>query len=164
MAYYNRGGEDGIEFRQIVLVHIKRILEISSHQLKDSTKILSGNSGTNIVEQEDTRFSYVQSIENLAYVLMPWFDKEMETVYKECIEVINAFDFELVKIMDAEYKEYCEALNKENLTRAFNIEMKIRYAKKLFTELNLLLNRNDYLKKATYGEGVDDEIADGDDI
>jgi hypothetical protein len=42
------------------------------------------------------------------------------------------------------------------------MEMKLRYAKKMFVALNLLLNRNDYLKSAVYGEDKDELVSDED--
>lgn len=152
------GGEDKLEFRQIVLAHIKRILELSSHELRDATReIITGNSVMKI-EQEDTRLSYTQSIENLAFVLEPYFDEHIKEDYEECIEVINAFNYEIKTMFKEEYEEVMKETGIINLGNEFTIEMKVRSAKQLFIALNKLLHRNDYLKSSIYGEGSD-EIA-----
>jgi len=145
-----------VEFREIVLAHIRRILEISSKELRDTTRQITKGQYTNVVEQEDTRFSYIQAIENLAYVLIPYFDEEIEEVYKECIKVINSFDFDLQNDFEEEIKRIKKLKKIERLPDEYFITKKIEYAKKLFCELNLLLKRNDYLKSSVYGEDKDE--------
>lgn len=154
---------DSLEFRQIVLRHIQRILEISSSELRDKT--ITKNHGTyfETLESEDTRQSYIQAIENLAYVLIPYFDDNTKTVYGRCIKILKGFDYEVKEYCKEEHEIISKQLNKAELGKSFVTEMKLRYAKELFIELNLLLNRNDYLKQGVYGEGVD-EIAYGDDV
>jgi len=154
---------DKLEFRQIVLGHIKRILEISSHELRDNTYTTNHVNYSQTTFQEDTRNSYTQSIENLAYVLMPYFDKDMQEIYDKCIAVINAFGYELrLDILKEEYEKICEDVGEEKTRNFFVIQMKLKYAKKLFIALNMLLKRNDYLKSAVYGEDKD-ELVSGDD-
>jgi hypothetical protein len=152
---------DKLEFRQIVLKHIQKILEISSKELRDMTYTTNHGNYSTTTEQEDTRHSYIQAIENLAYILIPYFDKQMQKVYDECIEVISGFDYEVCEYCKDEYDRICKELNKENLGARFVMEMKLRYAKKMFVALNLLLKRNDYLKSAVYGEDKD-ELVSGD--
>jgi hypothetical protein len=150
--------QDKIEFRQIVLTHLQRILELSSHQLRDSTRKIEQANNTALIEQEDTRYAYIQAIENLAYVLVPHFDKKMNEVYEECIEVITLLDIDIIDLFKVEYKRICDEVGKGNLRKDFSILMKMKCAKELFIELNLLLKRNDYLKSAVYGESEKDEI------
>jgi hypothetical protein len=150
-----------LEFRDIVLQHIKKILEISSVELREDRKKIIQNNFSQVVETEDTRASYVQAIENLAYVLIPYFDENTKSVFDECNKIINGFDFEVKEILKEELarvKKEKENLN-ENL---FFIEMRLRSAKKLFIELNMLLKRNDYLKSAVYGEDKDELVSDED--
>ena len=45
-----------LEFRQIVLGHIKRILEISSHELRDTTTHTTHANYSETIEHEDTRY------------------------------------------------------------------------------------------------------------
>jgi hypothetical protein len=148
-----------LEFRQIVLGHIKRILEISSHELRDSTRRIMKPNTTETIEQEDTRYSYIQSIENLAFVLMPYFDKEITKIYNECCAVINSYDFKIEKQFKKEIDAILTELGKDSLNlKPYCLDKKIFYAKKLFIELNKLLHRNDYLKSTVYGD-ESDEVA-----
>ena len=154
-------GNDKLEFRQIVLGHIKRILEISSHELHDSTQHVNHGSHTDIIVKEDTRKSYYQAIENLAYVLVPYFDKEMEEVYWKCEEVLTGFDLDIIEKFKKRYARISEKLGDgRNIDRDFVLSMRIKYAKKLFVELNLLLRRVDYLKSAIYGEDSGEEVVE----
>jgi len=158
----SRWGESKLEFRQIVLEHLKKILEISSSELRDKTIIRNHGTFTETIENEDTRLSYLQSIENLAYILLPYFDEEMKNVYDKCIKIVNNFDYEVKIILKETYEKICKDSGKKDLGKTFVLEMKLKYAKELFVALNLLLNRNNYLKTAVYGEGVD-EVVYGDD-
>lgn len=144
---FHTTGQDKLEFRDLVLSHLKKILEISSHELRDSTKRIIGSGFQNIIEQEDTRASYIQSIENLSYILLPYFDDKMEKVYEECIKIIDGLPSEIRSILG----EDCRKLGKE-YESSFVLIMKLRYAKKLFIELNKLLHRNDYLRTSIYQE------------
>jgi len=161
MAFGNYGGdEDKLEFRQIVLAHIKRILEISSHELRDTTRCIQQTTHTQVVEQEDTRYSYIQAIENLAYVLIPYFDERMQKEYDECIKIIDGLVFEVMEQLKDRYEQICEITETKVSQKGFALEMKISSAKKLFRELNQLLKRVDYLKSAVFGETDDETIED----
>ncbi len=146
-----------LEFREIVLTHLKRILELSSHELRDSTRVVTKSNQTEVVESEDTRISYIQSIENLSYVLLPHFDSKINKIYEECIGIITKFDYQVAETCKEEY----DSINKHRESpldyRLFALEMRLRYAKQLFRELNMLLNRVSYLKTSIYGEDDDDD-------
>ncbi len=157
----NKNYNDGLEFRQIVLSHIKRILEISSRELKDHTKQTIQSNLIQTLESEDTRLSYIQSIENLAYVLLPYFDKDMKKVYEECIEIINLYGFKIREKFKKEFEELGKHVNQDTALKVFAIQIRLKYGKKLFRELNLLLYRVDYLKATIYGEDRD-EVAEED--
>ncbi len=156
METQNTYTHDKLEFRQIVLGHIKKILEISSSELRDKTIIRNHGNYSETIENEDTRQSYMQAIENLAYILMPYFDEEMLQVYERCVRIINAFGYEVKRILKKTYERIKEDTGKDDLGNAFVLEMKLKYAKKLFIALNMLLKRNDYLKSAVYGEDRDE--------
>lgn len=163
--------EEKLTFSQIVLQHLKTILELSNHQLRDSTITTIHSNFIQTTEHEDTRISFVQSVETLSYILVPYFDEKIKKVYGNYIEIINGFNFEIMKKLKKEYdeiseerKEMKEEDGEESLEKKFIILMKIKYAKKLFIELNLLLKRNDYLKSEIYGdttEEVEDEEGGG---
>ena len=163
METTNSYTNEKIEFRQIVLGHIKRILDLSSHELRDTTFVISHGNYSETKYQEDTRVSYIQAIENLSFVLMPYFDKEMQEVYEGCVAVINAYDFQIESTYKDEIKLILKELGKESINvKPYCLDKKIECAKALFVALNMLLKRNDYLKSAVYGEdkdelGVEDE-------
>jgi hypothetical protein len=157
----NNYNVDKLEFRQIVLGHIKKILEISSHELRDTTYTTSHGNYSETTFQEDTRFSYIQAIENLAYILMPYFDEPMYKLYVKYMLVINAYDFQIQKMFIQEVAQICKEIGKEDINlKPYCIDKKIEYAKKLFVELNRLLKRVDYLKNAIYGEEKDEVAQD----
>jgi len=153
----NNYNVDKLEFRQIVLGHIKKILEISSHELRDTTYTISHANFSETKYQEDTRYSYIQAIENLSFVLMPYFDKEMQKVYESCVGIINAYDFQIENAFKREIKLILKELGKESINiKPYCLDKKIECAKALFVALNMLLKRNDYLKSAVYGEDKDE--------
>jgi len=156
-----------LEFREIVLSHIKKILEIASTELRNKTKVTSTINHDSISEEEDTRKSFCQAIECLSYILQPYFDKQVLDMYQESLDVINAYDYEILEYFKKEVETILEKVeDKEELgqiNKNYCINKKIQYAKKLFCELNLLLKRVDYLKSAVYGEGdflEEEKIAD----
>jgi len=158
MSQYNQS--DGLELRQIVLGHVKRILELSTHELKDgSYTAVATNYSTEIIK-EDTRFCYIQSIENLSYVLLPFFDEKMRKVYDECIKIIDGFSFDVREILKKEYERIEKRYSGQDIDKSFEIRMKMKFSKKLFQELNLLLHRNDYLKTSIYGETSSEDIVE----
>jgi hypothetical protein len=152
-----------LEFREIILTHLKRILEISSHELRNTSREVVTSNSVLKIEEEDTRLSYVQAVENLSYVLVGHFDDEIKKVYKEYISIITGFDYEVMSKLKEIYDETCKQTGREVIIKGFVLEMKIRYAKKLFCELNLLLKRVDYLSSAVYGEDSSD-IVEADDL
>ena len=148
-----------MDFRQIVLFHLKKILEISNKELADLSYEEVRPNSVVIIHKEDTRRSYIQSIENLAYILLPYFDNKIKEVYKKCIKVINFYGYEIRKEFKKELEEIKKESGKEGEKELY-IEFKIKYAKELFCALNLLLKRNDYLKSQVYGE--EEDITDTD--
>ena len=149
---------DKLEFRQIVLMHIKKILEISSEELRNKTTTKNHGTFSETIENEDTRFSFIQSIKILAYILIPYFDGKVKSVYEDSIKIINSFDYEIKEILKEEHKELCEKAEKEDLWDILILQMKIRSAENLFIALNLLLKRHEYLKSAVYGEDKDEVV------
>jgi len=154
-------GNEKIEFREIVLQHIRRILEIGSHELRDTTRVVTHANHTETIESEDLRYSYIQAIQNLAYVLIPYFDEDITEVFNKAEFVINAYDFQLQKYFKKTItKIFSEKYGNDKVPIIFFINKKIEYAKKLFIELNKLLHRNNYLASAVYGEEKDDIAED----
>ena len=153
---YKNNNSDQLEIGQIILTHLKKILDLSSHELRSSERILLLADQKQIIESEDTRVSYIQAIENLSYVLIPYFDKKMQEVFDDKIIYLNGFGFEIQKKIDD--KEFKERLSEKqgDEKRDLIIMWQIRQAKKMFIELNFLLRRINYLKSAVFGEGDSD--------
>lgn len=135
--------KDKISFREIALNHLKKILELSTVEFKGGywKSVFHGNT----VEKEyvpDTRRSYIQSVESLSHILIPYFDNKMIGEFKEYIKGSKKIKETLAK-------------NKEEKDK-FTIK-KLELCSALFIDLNLLLRRNDYLKKGIYSEEDFDE-------
>ncbi len=161
MIRNNYGTSEKLEFREIILQHVKKILDISSRELRASERILILNDSKQIIEAEDTRLSFCQSVEMLAYSLLPYFDKDMTKFYKENIIYLKGFHFEIEeKLPEGKFKE--KLLKTEDSERTnIIISWEVRIAKEMFIELMGLLKRVDYLKSAVFGE-TDDDVFDED--
>jgi len=131
-----------IEFRDLVLEHMRKILEITSIEFRGGfeKEIIIGNQ---IVKEyiPDSRKQYIQSIESLSDVLLPYFDKKMKEKYKEITKKIDS----LIENMKKKEKPTDKEIREYTLT-------KLELCRKLFQSLNLLLKRNDYLKGSIYTE------------
>jgi len=146
------------EFRDIVLEHLKKILEITRQEFRGGyiqKKVVGG-----IVEEiyiPDTRKQYIQSIESLSDILLGFFDNKMKEKSKSLIkktkEELKNFEDSGKEIGSEEHNKY--------------IIKKLKFMREVFKELNLLLHRKDYLKAKIYeeveGEDEDDED-DEDDV
>jgi len=150
-AQFVSNNQEGTNFREIVLSHLKRILEISSSELRLKTIVKFNPNGEQTKAEEDTRESYIQSVEALAIILLPYFDEEMSKVYEKSEKVLFAYNYELKELFKKEVEEIEEHTESPNL-KSFYIKLRINTAKKLFKELNLLLKRQDYLKGAVFGQ------------
>jgi uncharacterized protein YaaR (DUF327 family) len=155
MEYYR---ENKLEFKQIVLEHLKKILELSSEELRDKTSIVHQGNFSFTETKEDTRKSFVQAVEMFSRILQPYFDERAEKVYSECVEDIESFGFQLIKKYKEEYEELCNEMGEQGTKENFKTYKQVQSAKKLFSELNLLLKRNDYLSSSVYNEGDLEDI------
>jgi len=154
--------KDKLEFREIVLGHIKRILEISSHDLRDTTTRTIHSNFTEIIEHEDTRHSYIQAIESLAHILLGYFDKRVQTVYDDCIEVLTSYDYQIKEMYKEDIDKIKKDLDLTEVPEKVCMDIKLQHIKKLFCELMLLLKRVEYLKASIYGESEEGEIIEVD--
>lgn len=147
-----------LEFKDIILAHVKKILEISSKELKSTERILVIDNMKTFIETEDTRVSYVQAIENLAYVLEAHFDKTMKAIFDKEIKWIVGFGFEILLLVEAEgiYKKKLSEFPEEKKNEML-LMLQVQHAKILFRGLNSLLKRVDYLKASIFGETDSDE-------
>jgi hypothetical protein len=131
------GGNEKLEFRQIVLNYLRKIMDLN-------LKIVN----------PDFKIEYVQtyrdSVLGLSDVLVPFFDEQMNKIYAK---------------YEREYEEMLKQTTHNGMVT--NIPTYKRLTKQihreLFRELNLLLNRNDYLKSSVYGEDKNEVVREGED-
>jgi len=123
-----------IEFRQIVLGHLKKILDISFKKDLDS---------------EERITMYVHSIKTFSDILLPFFDIKMDTYYKQYIKEYKDLR-----------KETCDNGCVKNDSKYYPRVKSIH--RNLFKELNLLMKRVDYLKGTVYGENINSELIEVD--
>ena len=125
-------GSEKLGFRQIVLEHLRKVLDLN-------LKIGSPDSAIQEVK------AYRNSILGLSDILLPFYDKDMEEAYKN-------YEKEYKKVSE----KTCENGNIKNPSLYMTLIKKVH--RELFRALNLLLKRNDYLKESVYGEEKQDDI------
>jgi hypothetical protein len=128
-------GNEKLEFRQIVLSHIRNILNLSLRSNRDGEKLSL----------------YFNSIEALADVLIPFYDEQMS---KE-IEQFEKTLIEIQKENNEKLKALCPADYSNRYAGIHHAKKKSAY-RNIFRKLNILLKRNDYLKSSVYGEDKDE--------
>lgn len=132
---------DRIEFRVIVLTHIKNVLNLSLRTNNDGQKL-------NL---------YISSVDALADVLISYYDETMNEKYNSIENKILALRKENNKQMKElsphSYSNQYEGIYTSTIRRLY---------RELFRELNLLMKRVDYLKATIYGDSEtnDDIIED----
>ena len=150
---------DSKSFSDIVLTQIEKILELSRSELKDKSKFQIQQNSANFVTEEDSRKSYIQAVENLGYILMPYFDDLINNFYKPIEYLFIDYNYEIVEKKIEEYKIFKDNVGERATEKEFCIKLKLQATKKLFVELNKLLKRQDYLSSSIYGQAG----SDGDD-
>lgn len=163
-----------ITFRDVVLGAEQKVLEILSKELRLSKKIIPMGEHRSelVIEEEDTRESFIQAVQGMGLILKPYFDEQMEKAYGDFDELVDLFYFEFYikhkefventfKIMGDNFETEEKKVTQKTVEAIFQ-RYSIRKAKLIFRELNLLLKRQDYLKNAIYGdtETNDDIIED----
>jgi len=148
-------------FREIALEHLRKILELSTHEFRGGFyNVISTQSGTERVYVPDARRCYSQAVESFARVLYPHFDNEMEGIfekYEENNEEVEKFYSDLKTKQLQEKKDeggltYDDKVKITEKVRWNYQKQRLALAHKLFTQLNKLLKRTNYLKKAIYSE------------
>lgn len=131
-----------LEFKDLVLQHLKKILDLTTLEFKGG--YYQESVINNILTKEyipDTRKQCIQSIESLSDILLPHFDKKIKKTHEDISKKLKALTTAIKKKKnptDLEIRDY--TLDKLDLCR------------ELFQELNLLLKRKDYLKGSIYDE------------
>jgi len=150
-------------FPDLVMEQIKIIQKICSRELRDGDKILKNAMGEQIIEGDDTRYSFLQSVEVLGSMLSPYFGNS-DIKFKEFCEY---YDAELIEIIDGEafQKKLTEMFNKtaddvkasEELQAQVNLFLlndKIKEGRKIFRELIKVFKNNNFLGEEAYGDGA----------
>ena len=145
-------------FRDIVLAHLSKILEISLDEFRGgyTKKEIKGN----YVEEiyiPDSRKRMCQAIEFFSFLLQPHYDEDMkkkaDTIKENVKKNLDNFNGEGEK----DKKGNIKRISKEEF-----MITKLKHMKELFEELNYLLKRRNYLKEETYHEDIDNMDDDED--
>lgn len=119
--------EEKLEFRQIILQHLQRILKIASLI-------------TPRARSRDKVKGYAFSVQALADCLVPFYNDEMDKCYEKYKKEVKELN-----------KRTCEG-NHIKDEPAYILGWR-RIHRQLFRDLNVLMKSVDYLKKAIYVEG-----------
>jgi len=123
------------DFKSIILEHLKNIMNISLLH----------------IDGEQKHALYTEGVKVLADTLIPFYDKLMDTAYKN---YENSYKEMFVTANKLETENKFSQYNNEY--EAYIINRSKRIHRELYRQLNLLLKRNDYLKGSVYGEGGED--------
>ncbi len=164
MAQYYE--DNKITYQQLIMAQIKIIQNIASKELRDGTKSISNLMGQQVIEAEDTRHSFLQSIRMFGSLLKPYFNKDtgdnFETYCKLYdMELINAFqDEDFKKEIITLFGEIDKIQKDDKLLSRANIyflNFKINQGWTMFMDLVQLFKDNDFLSSESYSEGGDDD-------
>lgn len=146
---YNK--KEGTSIREIILEHLKKILEISRCEFRGGyyEEKFTGNVNEKIYVP-DSRKQYIQAVESLSDVLLPYYDKDME-------ERAKAIDIEIEESLNTFEKSKKSTGSKEHNVYVIT---KLKLMRMLFQQINYLLHRNNYLKTKIYEEGAEDDEDD----
>ena len=173
--------ESNLTYQQLIYKQIQTIQNITAKELRDSTKVIKNLIGEQVMEAEDTRFSYLQSVELLGSMLSPYFNliitKEFEGYCELCdMELIDAlkdkdFSADVKKLFNVTEDSLKKIANSDDIRNQINIYFlneKIKVAKKMFRSLVKLFKDNSFLSEESYGdssgsEGTDESLDATDD-
>jgi hypothetical protein len=134
---YSGGQNKDITFKQIVLQHVNAISGYASKEMRGSyyeDKVAKGGFVQHVYVP-DTRDVYSNSVNYLADILFPHFDKEMREAERF---TIAEFDRELKKIREL------KDVSDDTKTQEYS-QMNFRNKRKLFRHLCSFLHRIKYL-------------------
>jgi hypothetical protein len=175
MVDYYTNKQEGISHSSIVHELLRKIaLELGTKEFRGGyyNQVSSNNSMTKTYVT-DARREYVQAVEALSSILIPFFDEKMKEEYEKYENSITKHIVAYNKESSAvKGNELNSNDSKENQTYIADISegsqtfqklyaKKLMSAKLLFKDLNLLLNRTNYLKSNPYSEGDDEEEKEG---
>lgn len=158
--------QNGVTYPQLVLRQIQKIQDICQKELKGGDKIFKNLLGEQIVESEDSRQAYLQSIDLLGSLLSPYFTPKTTTKFDKFVELYqmelksalkdDEFKKEVTDYFDLDTKNTAELLKDDKTLQEFNLYLlnfKIKNARIMFRQLIQCFKENDFLAQETYGEG-----------
>jgi len=158
MAFNN---DNKLTYPDLVMEQIKIIQKICSKELRDGDKVLKNAMGEQVIEGDDTRYSFLQSVEVLGSMLSPYFGNSDIKFTDFC----NYYDAELVEVIDGEefkkkikdiFDKDIEEIKKDEalLTKVntFFLNDKIKEGRKIFRELIKIFKNNSFLAETAYGD------------
>lgn len=144
--FYTRN-KDEINFKQIILGHYKKILEISTQEFTGGY-YKSGKGPDGIPEYiPDKRKEFVQAVETLALAMFPHFDEEMKKQYQEYLKSDGH-----LKGIYAQSDGFIRNSSDNPKNKLKHSIRKTELAMDLFRDLSSLLARMDYFKGTVYSE------------
>lgn len=128
----------------IILQHLKKILELSTHEFcggYEKEVVIDNRRSTIYVP--NSRKQYIQAVESLSDVLLPFFDKEIQKPSNEIIKKIDSITAAMEKKEDTLIKR-----NKElsDIEIRYYTKNKLKLCRQLFRELNHLIERGGIFK------------------
>lgn len=174
MAYYN--SQQPVTYPQLIIKQIEIIQGICSKELNDGEKVTKNLIGEQTIHGEDTRHSFLQSVELLGSLLSPWFPKEdekNENIAFQFNYFCEVYDMELSEaLQDEDFKKLvCESFNIKDKNKiiahikdnkldteinAFFLNIKIKEGRKIFRSLVKLFKDHDFLKEESFGDSGED--------
>ena len=128
----------------------------------DGDKVLKNAMGEQVIEGDDTRYSFLQSVEILGSLLSPYFGKSKIKFNEYCvycdtelIELLDSKDFKkkLKEIFDI---EDVEKIKKDEVLRSqvnvYLLNDKIKEGRKMFRALIQIFKNNSFLGEESYGD------------
>ena len=148
-------------FPDLVMEQIKIIQKICSKELRDGDKILKNALGEQIIEGDDTRYSFLQSVEVLGSMLSPYFGNSdikftefCEYYDAELIEVLDDKNF--IKKLDEIFGKTPDNVKSDETVRSqvniYFLNDKIKEGRKMFRELIKIFKNNNFLGDKAYGD------------
>lgn len=128
-------------YKEIVLAQVQRVVGIASKEMREGFYIYSQNANQQAQKMRyvgDTREEYWNSVDVLHDLLLAKFDDEMK---KQSAEIYN--------LVDELKEEFLQEVQKTEDTRKLHrtyISNKLKLYRKLFQQLCLFLNRENFLE------------------
>ncbi len=162
-----------ITFQQLIMGQIKMIQVICSKELRDGEKIIKNLLGEQTIEGEDTRHSFLQSVEMFGSLLFPYFSTQM---IKNFDKFCDIYDMELIDALDDKEfqknlrklfkldpkKDIKDEINKQEKymvqANIYFLNYKIKQGRRIFRALVKLFKDNDFLGSEGY---TDSEPTEG---